>query len=333
MSADAIAIVATEAPEGYELYTDDPSTFAEISDDGVYPVYINSENRRNVVVLNNYHCNVVDLEISLDRLSEYEEMKEKYADLIGTFDVYQQTEYTSGNILEVSMYDRLDEDGNAIQDPSLITSKRGDVQKMCRDFENAGILISASYKGYTATMNVGWYEDFLHLNDVPETEEEAVTEFVKQQFGSGKGVEWLGDYSNSDRYWIGEFENADEVLEACAMLNAQFEGASAVPLVRYYAAAYSYDSSQIDLLEDTTGDVDGDGNVSVEDAVSVLSYYARQAAGLENVKMLQESDQSSDEETAYLSADVNGDGEVTVEDAVEILTYYAKQSAGLDATW
>lgn len=77
------------------------------------------------------------------------------------------------------------------------------------------------------------------------------------------------------------------------------------------------------------GDIDGDGTVSVEDAVSVLTYYAQQSAGLE-AKLTQAVDT---EESAFLAADVDGDGQITVEDAVAILTYYAKKSAGLDAAW
>lgn len=64
------------------------------------------------------------------------------------------------------------------------------------------------------------------------------------------------------------------------------------------------------------GDPDGDGKVSVEDAVMVLTYYAKRSAGL-----LAEID--------LYAADVNEDGVIGVEDAVGILTYYAKASAGL----
>ena len=73
------------------------------------------------------------------------------------------------------------------------------------------------------------------------------------------------------------------------------------------------------------GDVDGDQSISVNDAVVVLSYYAKKAAG---------QDVSQDETFKnILVGDVNDDGEITVEDAVAILTYYAKKAAGQDATW
>ena len=73
------------------------------------------------------------------------------------------------------------------------------------------------------------------------------------------------------------------------------------------------------------GDVDGDAMISVEDAVLVLTYYARQSAGLQ-----------PDTEAVFFhiqNGDVDGNGVISVEDAVSILTYYAKQSAGLSPDW
>lgn len=67
------------------------------------------------------------------------------------------------------------------------------------------------------------------------------------------------------------------------------------------------------------GDLDGDGTVAVEDAVFVLTIYARQSAGLEvNLSPQQ-----------FFCADCDHDTKISVEDAVLILEYYAKRSAGL----
>lgn len=68
------------------------------------------------------------------------------------------------------------------------------------------------------------------------------------------------------------------------------------------------------------GDVDGNGMIEVADAVLVLTYYAKSAAGIA-VKI------------DSRLADVNGDSIVDVADAVGILTYYAKQAAGLPPTF
>ena len=76
-------------------------------------------------------------------------------------------------------------------------------------------------------------------------------------------------------------------------------------------------------INDQIGDVNGDGVIGVEDAVEILTSYARQSANLN-------TDLSAEQ---MLCADINGDGMLSVEDAVCVLTYYAKASAGLDPSW
>ena len=68
------------------------------------------------------------------------------------------------------------------------------------------------------------------------------------------------------------------------------------------------------------GDVDGNGMIEVTDAVLVLTYYAKSAAGIAVT-------------IDPRLADVNQDGIVDVVDAVGILTYYARQAAGLPPTF
>lgn len=68
------------------------------------------------------------------------------------------------------------------------------------------------------------------------------------------------------------------------------------------------------------GDVDGNGRIEVADAVLVLTYYAKSAAGIAVT-------------IDSRLADVNKDGKIDVADAVGILTYYARQAAGLPPTF
>ena len=67
------------------------------------------------------------------------------------------------------------------------------------------------------------------------------------------------------------------------------------------------------------GDVDGDADVTVSDAVSILSYYAATAAG----------QSPSFTELQKQAADFNQDGIVAVEDAVKTLSLYAEHAAGM----
>ena len=72
------------------------------------------------------------------------------------------------------------------------------------------------------------------------------------------------------------------------------------------------------------GDFDGNDSIDVDDAVSVLTFYAKKAAGVA-------VDDLSDEQ--FNAADIDADGSITVQDAVYILTYYAQTSAGLEPSW
>ena len=82
-------------------------------------------------------------------------------------------------------------------------------------------------------------------------------------------------------------------------------------------------------LTNIRGDVNGNQLVEVSDAVEVLKYYAKKAAGLESVF----SETTVENEAIFNLADVNKDGEITVQDAVLILTYYAKAASGGKPTW
>lgn len=86
--------------------------------------------------------------------------------------------------------------------------------------------------------------------------------------------------------------------------------------------AYKTYMNNVDFLDEMAygnGDVDGDADVRVSDAVSILSYYAATAAG----------QSPSFTELQKQAADFNQDGIVTVEDAVKTLSLYAEHAAGI----
>lgn len=69
------------------------------------------------------------------------------------------------------------------------------------------------------------------------------------------------------------------------------------------------------------GDVNGDGEIMVEDAVMILTAYAQSCAGLPNQLTPRQQ----------VAADYNQDGGIFVEDAVAVLVHYARSAAGLCA--
>lgn len=86
--------------------------------------------------------------------------------------------------------------------------------------------------------------------------------------------------------------------------------------------AYKTYMKNVDFLDEMAyghGDVDGDADVTVSDAVSILSYYAATAAG----------QSPSFTEPQKQAADFNQDGIIAVEDAVKTLSLYAEHAAGI----
>lgn len=86
--------------------------------------------------------------------------------------------------------------------------------------------------------------------------------------------------------------------------------------------AYKTYMNNVDFLDEMAyghGDVDGDADVTVSDAVSILSYYAATAAG----------QSPSFTELQKQAADFNQDGIIAVEDAVKTLSLYAEHAAGI----
>lgn len=78
----------------------------------------------------------------------------------------------------------------------------------------------------------------------------------------------------------------------------------------------------VDFLDEMAyghGDVDGDADVTVSDAVATLSYYAATAAG----------QSPSFTELQKQAADFNQDGIIAVDDAVKTLSLYAEHAAGI----
>ena len=87
------------------------------------------------------------------------------------------------------------------------------------------------------------------------------------------------------------------------------------------------------------GDADLNGIVDVQDAVAILTYYAKTAAVQENVAFNEDENLNK---LTYFLADVdteskagmnNGSELMTTQDAVNVLTFYAKKAANQEPTW
>ena len=87
------------------------------------------------------------------------------------------------------------------------------------------------------------------------------------------------------------------------------------------------------------GDADLNGLLDVPDDVAILTYYARVAAGQENVMFNEDENLNK---LAFFLADIDteskegvnsGNKLITTQDGIYVLTYYAKSAAGQEPTW
>lgn len=93
-----------------------------------------------------------------------------------------------------------------------------------------------------------------------------------------------------------------------------------VSLEEYYD--YMENVTFLDEVAYGKGDIDGDANITISDATTMLSYYAKNAAGLPTeTNDIQES-----------AADIDNDGQITISDATTALSLYAEHAAGIIAT-
>ena len=87
------------------------------------------------------------------------------------------------------------------------------------------------------------------------------------------------------------------------------------------------------------GDADLNGSVDVQDAVTILTYYAKASAGQENVAFNEDENLNkfifflADVDTESKAGMNSGSELMSIQDGVNVLTFYAKKSANQDPTW
>ena len=87
------------------------------------------------------------------------------------------------------------------------------------------------------------------------------------------------------------------------------------------------------------GDADLNGSVDVQDAVTILTYYAKASAGQENVAFNEDENLNkfifflADVDTESKAGMNNGSELMSIQDGVNVLTFYAKKSANQDPAW
>ncbi len=90
-----------------------------------------------------------------------------------------------------------------------------------------------------------------------------------------------------------------------------------------YSALYSFDY----IITADKGDADGNGELNIGDALSVLIYYAEGSVGRENLRLHPHPELN---EKCLIAADFDENGEINISDAGKILMEYANRSVGVD---
>ena len=87
------------------------------------------------------------------------------------------------------------------------------------------------------------------------------------------------------------------------------------------------------------GDADLNSTVDVQDAVTILTYYAKASAGQQNVAFNEDENLNkfifflADVDTESKAGMNSGSELMSIQDGVNVLTFYAKKSANQDPTW
>ena len=242
------------------------------------------------------------------------------------------------------------EDENTVPDMTTISSDLTAVPAESYQFD--GIYVSASEQDAEKFYQLSGVEAVYEIHSEAEHEtwigdgtSASINVSVKVPKGTDFGVEQCADlpYTVSS---VTEIESTDDAMDAYKLVVKVPDGKiykAALDMIRTLLeedivpdASVSYMTTALALVGNpvlkevpnhylaANSDLDGDGTVDVQDAVELLTYYARKAANLPA-----SFSHLDDQEAALQLADVNKDGNIDTADAIEILTYYTKQAAGL----
>ncbi|MBQ8687896.1 MAG: N-acetylmuramoyl-L-alanine amidase [Ruminococcus sp.] len=150
---------------------------------------------------------------------------------------------------------------------------------------------------------------------------------------------WLSNDSNLQRM---AKEEAAFIFEYFTNLKAEYRAAATtteavttttVPETSETTTTTTVTTVRIDPIarEDwTPGDVDGDGFVTLSDALFALVYYAELSAGVD-AKFIQQTEDEIAEQLVFSAADIVADAQINLDDASEILNIYANHAAGIES--
>lgn len=338
MSAGAVALISStlEAPTGYVQLDD--QTFlkrAVYSSNDVYTVYTDGKaESAGLYIFYGYTFNHTVLTVS--DLDAFQKIYAEYQTALD-FDQYTESEIKyqdKASEWAVTMYDEKNADGAYSKDPGDFENKKDTVLKLTRALQDAGILLSADYHAAMANAMDGNYYNGLFVDKVDASETAAILKLVRTVDADAE-AECLtledADESGQSTVNITKVESIYDGVEIAEKLQHAYPNADIGLSYVMSADSKTASSSDIDLTTaHYTGDVDNNSAVDARDAAAVLTYAAKQGAGMDGTLS---GGEAPAEAAAFAAADVNGDGAVNAADAAMILQYSAQEGAGMAPRW
>lgn len=338
MSVGAVNLFSAtlEAPSGYTQLDD--QTFLKRAVDwnnGVYTVYTDGKaESAGLYIFYGYTFNHTVLTVS--DLDAFQKIYAEYQTALD-FDQYTEDEIKyqdKASEWVITLYDEKNADGAYSKDPVDFENKKDTVLKLTHALQDAGILLSADYHAAMANAMDGNYYNGISVENVDASEMDAALKLVRA-IDADAEAEYTALEGTDEIYWKGlkitKVESIYDGLQAAEKLHQAYPDANIS--LNYVMSDDNKTASSTDIDLTTayyTGDVDNNGAVDARDAAAVLTYAARQGAGMAGTLS---GGEASDETVAFVAADVNGDGEVNAADAAMILQYSAQEGAGMSPRW
>ncbi len=332
MSAGAMALIGTSlnVPNGYtEL--DDHGYFRDTlgSASSAYTVFTNGNAENPDLIFYSRYC-FNYTRFSVTDMDTFASVYAAYQDALD-FDCYGDdnsgVDTASRKTFSVFLYDEKDADGNDSKDAGDFTNKKDAVLRFARALSDAGILVSAEYMPVVVTGCQGNYTGKILLKNVDKEKLSEIQETAKTVDSDAEVT-----YSADTGYLTVEgVEVVSDGIALADQLQKAYPDAE-ITLSRLMAEdAAQVSSADIDLTTAYyTGDVDNNSAVDARDAAAVLTYAAKQGAGMDGTLS---GGEAPAEAAAFAAADVNGDGVINAADAAMILQYSAQEGAGMASDW
>ncbi|MCC8110153.1 MAG: dockerin type I repeat-containing protein [Ruminococcus sp.] len=335
ISADAISptIMTPCIPESYEEIDDHGFFAMAASESNTYTVpYLVWESEDDWLVVKSPHFNWIWVTVTDETL--FDEIYAEYSEVLD-FDL----EDFADDCNQIQLYDYLDADGNVSFDVNDFEDKSSVIQEFCRELYDAGAISSANFV-YAQVYAKVITEVSIAIEGLTEEDAEAITALSSDatvMYDNGELMEgrynvYFGEEELGLTYYVRDVGTFEETYTLAETLAEEFPDAE-VSLVRNgweESALKTYSTGMIDILtEDISvitslyGDMDGDEEVTVQDAYTCMCAFAEVSAG--NDDGLTDSQRTA--------TDVDGDGEITMQDAYLIQMYAANFAAGKDVTW